>query len=138
MTRKPESHRPPETKDEDSDLVLARQEGREALTPWVGWFLAPMAWALHQGGGYAMAPWLCEFQVRWPYHVLTAVVLTMCAAGFAAALHALRRGRRVRPHRSAERLRMMALVGFMLCAAACGGIVVEYAGSFWIDLCTGV
>jgi len=138
MAREAESHRAPETRNDEGELILAHQEGREALTPWVGWVLAPIGWALHQGGGYAMTPWLCELGSRWPYHALTGFALALCLLGFGAARHAYRRGGMVRPHRSAERLRMMALVGFMLCAAACGGILVEYAGSFWIELCTGV
>ena len=120
------------------DKHLAAQEGKEALSPWLGWFLGPAAWALHQGIGYAMIPWLCEMGTRWPYHALTVVALAMCAGGALTSWHALRQSRHVRPERSAARLRMMALVGLMLCAAALGGIAIEYAGSFWLELCTGV
>ncbi|MEI4469731.1 hypothetical protein [Frigidibacter sp. MR17.24] len=117
---------------------LARSEGFEAFSPWLGWGLAPAAWALHQGVGYAMTGWLCDSGTRWPYHTLTLVAVAMCAAGLMAALEALRRARRIRPRRSAARMRMMALVGLMLCAAALGGIVTEYLPTFWIHACTGV
>ncbi|MBM9596001.1 hypothetical protein [Roseitranquillus sediminis] len=124
-------------RDEEQDLALARQEGREALSPWLGWIFGPVAWALHQGIGYTLVPLLCEMG-SWPYHVLTAFALALCAAGGWAAMRALRRSRHVRPERSAERLKMMALVGFMLCASALGGIVVEYGSSFLIDVCAGI
>lgn len=123
---------------EKTERVRAAQEGREALTPWLGWFCGPAAWALHQGIGYAMVPWLCAIGTRWPYHALTVVALVLCGVGVWAALHALRRSGRVRSERSEGRLRMMALVGLMICAAALGGIVVEYVPSFWLDTCTGV
>ena len=128
----------PDAVDEEQDRTLARQEGREALTPWLGWLFGPAAWALHQGIGYAMVPWLCETGQVWPYHALTGFALLLCAAGAWAALHALRRSRTVRPERSEMRLRMMALVGFMLCASALGGIVVEYGASFLIQVCSNV
>lgn len=117
---------------------FARQEGREALSPWFGWVLGPAAWALHQGIGYAMVPMLCRMGTRWPYHALTGFALLLCALGALAAFRALRRSCQVAPERSAGRMRMMALVGLMLCAAALGGITLEYAGSFWLDACTSV
>ena len=122
----------------EEERILAHQEGREALTPWAGWILGPAAWALHQGIGYAMVPWLCVLGATWPYHALTVVALALCALGGWAAAHALARSRRVRPQRSVERLRMMALGGMMLCGAALGGIAVEYLGVFWIDTCATV
>ena len=124
--------------EEEGGRTLAQQEGREALTPWLGWFLAPSAWALHQGIGYAMVPWLCATGRTWPYHALTAVAVTLCGLGALSSLLALRRSRRIHPRHSEERMRMMALVGLMFSGAALGGIVVEYAGSFWIDVCAGV
>ena len=127
-----------EVESQEEERILARQEGREALTPWLGWIFGPAAWALHQGIGYAMVPWLCDLGTRWPYHALTVFSLVLCGLGALAARAALHRSRRVRPERSENRLRMMALGGLMLCAAALGGIVVEYAGSFWIDVCAGV
>lgn len=120
------------------DRELARQEGFEALTPWFGWGLAPAAWALHQGIGYAMVEWLCAIGTRLPYHALTIVAVGLCATGIAAAVHALRRPRHIRPERSAARMRMMALVGLMLSATALGGITVEYVPTFWIDVCKGI
>ncbi len=122
----------------DGELELARQEGFEAFTPWFGWGLAPAAWALHQGVGYAMVEWLCGLGERWPYHALTVFAVCLCVAGVAAAIHALRRSRHIRPERSAARMRMMALVGLMLSAAALGGITVEYVPTFWIDTCKGI
>ncbi len=122
----------------EEERILARQEGREALTPWAGWFLGPAAWALHQGIGYAMVPWLCDLGTRWPYHALTVFSLVLCGLGALAARHALNRSHHVRPERSVERLRMMALGGLMLCGAALGGIVIEYAGSFWLNTCATV
>lgn len=127
-----------EVESQEEERILARQEGREALTPWLGWIFGPAAWALHQGIGYAMVPWLCRLGTEWPYHALTAFSLVLCALGAVTARAALHRSRLVRPERSAARLRMMALGGLMLCAAALGGIVVEYSGSFLIDVCTGV
>lgn len=127
-----------EVESEAEERILAHQEGREALTPWVGWAFGPAAWALHQGIGYAMVPWLCGIGTMWPYHALTILSLVLCGLGALAARHALRRSHIVRPKRSEDRLRMMALGGLMLCAAALGGIAVEYAGSFWIDVCAGV
>ena len=129
---------PQEVETEEEERALARQEGREALTPWLGWIFGPAAWALHQGIGYAMVPWLCAIGEEWPYHALTVFALALCGAGALAARRAYRRAGIVRQERGAERLRMMALGGFMLCAAALGGIVVEYAGSFWLDVCAGV
>jgi hypothetical protein len=123
---------------EQDDLILARQEGREALSPWLGWVLGPMAWALHQGVGYAMVPMLCRLGTRWPYHVLTLLALALCLCGALAARHALLRSHRIRPERSHERMKMMARVGLMLCAAATGGIIVEYAASFWIEICASI
>lgn len=117
------------------DTVAAHQEGKEALSPWLGWVLGPAAWALHQGIGYAMVPWICAIGVQWPYHVLTLLALSFCAAGALSARHALRRSHRVRPPRSASRLRMMALVGLMFSAMALLGITVEYAGSFFLEFC---
>ena len=124
--------------DQEDDNIRAVQEGREALSPWIGWLMGPAAWALHQGIGYAMIPWLCDLGTRWPYHALTLMALAMCGVGVLASFRALRRARRAAPRRSAERIRMMALVGLMLCLAALGGIALEYAGSFWLELCTGV
>ena len=46
--------------DQDGEHIRAHQEGAEALTPWLGWILASAAWALHQGIGCAMVPWLCS------------------------------------------------------------------------------
>jgi hypothetical protein len=123
---------------DEPELIEARSRGWLAITPWLGWLFGPMAWALHQGIGYAMVPWLCTIGTRWPYHALTGVALLLCAAGITAALEARRRSRRVYPERSAERLNMMALVGLMLSAAALFGITVEYAGSFWLSPCTNV
>ena len=125
-------------KEEKEDRPVARQEGFEALTPWTGWILAPAAWALHQGIGYAMITWLCDIGQAWPYHALTAFSVTICGIGAVTSLHALRRSHRFRPKRSEERIRMMALVGLMFSAAALGGIAVEYLGVFWIDICAGV
>ncbi|TFL18361.1 hypothetical protein [Jannaschia formosa] len=120
------------------EKVRAAQEGREALTPWLGWVCGPAAWALHQGIGYAMVPWLCDLGTRWPYHLLTVVSTGLCMVGAWAALHALRRSGRVRSERSEGRLRMMALVGLMLCAAALTGIAIEYGASFWLSVCAGI
>ena len=125
----------PETED---DRILAKQEGREALSPWLGWFFGPAAWALHQGIGYAMVPWLCYTDRLWPYHALTAFSLVLCAFGALSSRRALNRSHRIRPERSEMRMRMMALVGLMLCAAALGGITIEYVGSFWLDICASV
>lgn len=97
-----------------------------------------MAWALHQGIGYAMTPVLCRMGTRWPYHALTVFSVAICLLGALAAWHALRRSRHIRPERSRERMRMMALVGLMLCATAMGGITVEYAASFWIETCASI
>lgn len=127
-----------EVESQEEERILAQQEGRRALAPWLGWVLGPAAWALHQGIGYAMIPWLCRSGEEWPYHALTAFALALCGAGALAARSAYRRAATVRQERGADRLRMMALGGFMLCATALGGIVVEYAGSFWLDTCTGV
>ncbi|SFH26842.1 hypothetical protein SAMN04488020_10923 [Palleronia marisminoris] len=124
--------------DQDGEHIRAHQEGAEALTPWVGWILAPAAWALHQGIGYAMVPWLCSLGRMWPYHALTGLSVALCAAGAAASFHALRRSRRIEPERSQQRIRMMALVGLMFSAAAFGGITVEYTGAFFIPLCASV
>jgi hypothetical protein len=120
------------------DRVFAHQEGFEAFTPWFGWGLAPAAWALHQGVGYAMVVWLCRIGTRWPYDALTAFAVCLCGVGIAAAVHALRRSRHIRPERSASRMRMMALVGLMLSVTALGGITVEYLPTFWIDTCSGI
>lgn len=123
---------------EQEERVRAASEGWEALTPWTGWILGPAAWALHQGFGYAMTPMLCRMDALWPYHALTLLAVGLCAVGTLSSAAALRTSRRVRPERSAERIRMMALVGLMLCAGAFGGIALEYAGSFWIDACASV
>lgn len=120
------------------ERVLARQEGLEALSAWAGWITAPAAWALHQGIGYAMIPWLCNLGTRWPYHALTVFSVSLCVAGALASRRALRRSRRIRPDHSRARVRMMALIGLMYSAAAFGGIMVEYLPSFLIDLCAGV
>lgn len=122
----------------DGDRIRAHQEGAEALTPWVGWVLAPAAWALHQGIGYAMVPWLCDTDRMWPYHALTVFSVTICAIGAATSVHALHRSRKIYPERSKQRMRMMALVGLMFCAAAFGGIAVEYVGAFYIPVCASV
>ena len=123
---------------EEENRPLAQQEGKEALVAWVGWVLGPAAWALHQGIGYAMVPWLCNLGTRWPYHALTAFALALCVVSALGARRALRRSRKVRPEHSRHRLRMMALVGLMLSTAAFGGILVEYLPSFVLELCTGV
>lgn len=123
---------------QEESLILARQEGAEALTPWVGWVLAPAAWALHQGIGYAMVTWLCRTDRVWPYHALTVFCLGLCSLGAVASFHALHRSQHIRPERSRERMRMMALIGLMFCAAALGGIAVEYVGSFAIEVCASV
>lgn len=127
----------PEISDRD-DRIEAKAEGLEAISPWFGWVFGPMAWALHQGIGYAMVPMLCRMGTRWPYHALTGLAFLLCAAGIMTALKAQRRSHHVVPKRSAERLHMMALVGLMLSAAALGGITVEYVGSFWLSACTNV
>ena len=119
-------------------MMKAREEGWEAIEPWLGWLFGPMAWALHQGIGYAMTPWLCEIGSRWPYHALTAVAVLLCTGGIFAAFTARRRSRRVYPERSSDRLHMMGLIGLMLSAAALGGITIEYAGSFFLSTCTSV
>ena len=124
--------------EQEGGRIRARQEGAEALTPWIGWIFAPAAWALHQGIGYAMVPWLCATDRMWPYHALTGFSVTICGLGAMAAFYALRRSRRIRPERSQQRIRMMALVGLMFCAAAFGGIAVEYAGAFMIPVCASV
>lgn len=124
--------------DEDEDLVPAPQEGAEALSAWGGWVFGPMAWALHQGIGYAMVPWLCDLGSRWPYHALTVFSVALCGLGALTARHALRTSAHVRPARSRDRLRMMAWVGLMMSLTAFGGIAVEYLPSFWLDICTAV
>ena len=126
----------PETN--DNEMWEVHEEGWEAVSPWLGWFFGPAAWALHQGIGYAMIPWLCQLGSRWPYHALTGIAIALCAAGIFTALSAQRRSKHVYPPRSADRLHMMALVGLMLSAAALGGITLEYAGSFWLSICTSV
>ena len=126
----------PERKKEEKWEV--REEGWEAISPWLGWFFGPAAWALHQGIGYAMVPWLCEIGTRWPYHALTAGAVGLCAAGIMTAFRAMRRAPHVYPDYSADRLHMMGLVGLMLCGAALLGITLEYAGSFWLSVCTNV
>jgi hypothetical protein len=123
---------------QEEERVRAKAEGFEALSPWLGWVLGPAAWALHQGFGYAMTPMLCRMGELWPYHALTVAAVALCAGGALSSGSALRRSRMVEPERSAERIRMMALVGLMLCAGAFGGIALEYAGSFWIDPCAAV
>ena len=120
----------------EPERIEARSRGWVALTPWLGWLFGPMAWALHQGVGYAMVPWLCDLGTRWPYHALTGLAVLLCLSGIVAALKAQRRSHHVYPPRSADRLHMMALVGLMLSAAALFGISLEYAGSFWLSPCT--
>jgi len=127
----------PQGSTEPDELIRARQEGREALSPWVGWFVAPMAWALHQGIGYAMVPWLCRIDTRWPYYLLTLVSLILCGVGILAAVHALRRSRWIKPEHSHQRMRMMALIGLMLSGAAMGGIAANFGPSFLVGICTG-
>ncbi|SFQ08422.1 hypothetical protein [Tranquillimonas alkanivorans] len=127
-----------ESDPQQDDLILAKQEGREALSAWAGWVMAPAAWALHQGIGYAMVPWLCALGTRWPYHALTVFAVGLCIGGALMSRKALRRSRHIRPEHSRMRVRMMALIGLMFSAAAFGGILVEYLPSFLIDTCNGV
>lgn len=56
----------------------------DALRLALGWFAAPLAWALHLGAGYALAGWVCDHGTRWALHALTAVCLLIAAAGIAA------------------------------------------------------
>lgn len=118
--------------------TLAVQTGWVALRPWLGWVLGPAAWAMHQVFGYALVPVCCDIGSRWPLHVLTAACLTLAAAGAVLAWGALRRASTLCASRSAGRLRLLARVGLMLGAIAVAGILLEYTGSFAVDICTMV
>lgn len=63
----------------------------------IGWFAAPLAWAVHLGGGYALAGWACANGTRWLLHALTLATLLAAAGGIVAN----RAGRRALHHAAA-------------------------------------
>ena len=77
----------------------------------VGWFAAPLAWALHLGVGYALAGWACANGARWVLHSLTVVCLLIAAAGIAANAYS---GRRAASRHDAAAVWQGASVPFLL------------------------
>ena len=117
---------------------LAVQAGWLAVRPWAGWVCGPAAWASHQVFGYALVPLACDTGSRWPYHVLTVTCLLLAGLGGLASWTALTRSETLAESRSIGRLRLMARIGLMLGAISVAGIGLEYTGSFFLGICTGM
>jgi hypothetical protein len=84
---------------------------------WPGLFIPPLAFLSLLSVNYAMEPWACEFQIRWPLHLSSAVVLVLVLAAGALALRDWRQVGFEAPDdgdAQAPRVRFLSAMGAML------------------------
>jgi hypothetical protein len=48
---------------------------------WAGVLLAPLAWALHLGVGYALSAAVCTPPTRWPFFLLSGAAFAVAGTG---------------------------------------------------------
>jgi hypothetical protein len=86
---------------------------------WPGLLVPPLAFLTLLSVNYGLEPWACEFQIRWPLHLSSAVTLVLVAAAGVLALRDWRRAGLEAPNgggAQAPRERFLSAMALMLSA----------------------
>ncbi|MGQ9371759.1 hypothetical protein [Azospirillum sp. ST 5-10] len=105
---------------------------------WAGWFLGPLAWAVHESLSYGLVPWICQDGHRLVLHLITAGTLVVAAAGLLVGWRNRRRAAAARPamgERAYKRARFLAAAGLALGALSLVAIVVESIPTLVVGAC---
>lgn len=92
-----------------------RRHSHPIVRTWLGWGLAPAAWALHLGLSYGLVPWVCDDGPVGVLYVVTAVSLLLALCGIALAwLNVAAHRRDGHPLRSVGGSRFLAWSGLLM------------------------
>lgn len=98
----------------------------------------PVWWAVHLGGTYWLIPRVCAWQVDWPLHLLTVLMLALTARAWLSGVQVLRAARLTDPDvdTTARRDIFIGWTGIML--AILFGVVILYEGvpAIFLDACS--
>jgi hypothetical protein len=84
---------------------------------WPGLIIPPLAFLTLLNVNYAIEPWACEHQVRWPLHLASAVTFALVLGVAALAWRDFNRARVAGPddrRGDAPRVRFLSAMGVML------------------------
>lgn len=74
-----------------------RPEHRSTIRRLDGVFGAIAWWAMHLAAMYWLTPRTCELGSHWPLHVVTAILVALCARAWLSAVQVLRAARAADP-----------------------------------------
>lgn len=103
---------------------------------WAPWLAGPLSWATHQTLTYWLSSWLCEGRTLGIFLAVTAALMVPPITGAVLGWRSWRRPE-AEPARG-ERVRFLALVGALICAASLYGIMVETIPVFMLAPCGGI
>jgi hypothetical protein len=122
---------------QDPSSYFLQPKGIAAL--WRGVLMAPSAWALQLGIGYALVDWICENGHTILFHLLTLAALLLAASGLYPAWHCWQIAGTQWPDSGGEpvsRSRFMALGGLMLSIFFTVAIIAQWLPTLLLDPCS--
>jgi hypothetical protein len=106
---------------------------------WGGVLLAPFAWALQLGVGYALVDRVCESGHSFLHHLLTLIALLIAAGGLYLAWHSWHVAGPQWPDSGGDpvsRSRFIALSGLMLSIFFTVAIIAQWLPTLILDPCS--
>lgn len=116
----------------------ARGGAPSAAALWAGWFLGPLAWALHETLSYGLVPWICADGHHWVFQAINGATLLLAVVGMLVARRNRRRAERDRARlgeRGHARARFLATTGLLIAALSATAIVVESIPTYVLSAC---
>lgn len=116
----------------------SRQASTAALL--AGWFIGPLAWAMHENVSYYAVFWVCGNGREWLLHVITGVALAAAVGALLLSWSSWRAARDAQERAAAEpasasRVRFLAIGGMLLSALSAFGVAMTGAMTIIIPPC---
>ena len=104
---------------------------------WIGLIAGPLAWALDEEIGYALAGWSCQAGHPLATHGVSAAALVLIAAGTVLSWRDWRRRATAgdAANRAPDRARFLSLGGFFLCLLFGFAVAFDTVAKFYFDPC---